>query len=257
MDNDRHEDEGLAAGDHRRLGQDLDLFAFDAEIGRGLPQWMPNGAAIRDALEDWARDTERRWGYQRVFTPHITNGRIFELSGHLPYFADDIYPPMATDDGDVYLRPMNCPFHMRVFAARNRSYRDLPLRFTEYGTVYRLEQSGELQGLLRVRGMTQNDAHIFCRLEDAKAEFFDVMRLHAHYYEHLGIEDFHMVLALRDPANVDKYHDDEAMWDTAERITREAMDESEIPYVEELGGAAHYGPKVDFVLGTAAGKEYA
>jgi threonyl-tRNA synthetase len=163
---------------------------------------------------------------------------------------------MSADDGDYYLRPMNCPHHMAVFSARPHSYRELPIRYAEYGTVYRYEQSGELHGLLRVRGLTQNDAHIFCRLDQARDEFLDAMRLHTYYYEVLGIEDYHMVLALRDPANRDKYHDDEQMWQTAERITREAMEESGIPYVEELGGAAHYGPKIDFVLTSVTGRQY-
>ena len=234
--------------DHRKLGERLDLFAFDPDVGKGLPLWLPKGTAVRDALEDWAKDTERRWGYQRVSTPHITRAGLFERSGHLPYFAEDMYPPMSADDGDYYLRPMNCPHHMAVYAARRHSYRELPIRLAEYGTVYRYERSGELHGLLRVRGLTQNDAHIFCRLDQARNEFLEVMRLHAYYYDTLGIGDYHMVLALRDPHNLDKYHDDEEMWQTAERITREAMEESGIPYVEEIGSAAHYGPKVDFVL---------
>lgn len=242
--------------DHRVLGEKLDMFAFDPDVGRGLPLWLPNGTAVRDALEDWAKETERSWGYQRVSTPHITRAGLYERSGHLPYFTEDMYPPMSTDDGDYYLRPMNCPHHMAVYASRPHSYRDLPIRFAEYGTVYRYERSGELHGMLRVRGLTQNDAHIFCRLDQARAEFLDVMRLHAYYYDMLGIEDYHMVLALRDPENRAKYHDDEDMWHTAERITREAMEESGIPYVEERGGAAHYGPKVDFVLTTVTGRQY-
>jgi threonyl-tRNA synthetase len=242
--------------DHRRIGEKLDLFAIDPNVGKGLPLWLPKGTAVRDALEDWAKATERRWGYQRIATPHISRAELYEVSGHLPYFTDDMYPPMSTDDGDYYLRPMNCPHHMAVFAARPHSYRDLPIRFAEYGTVYRYERSGELHGLLRVRGLTQNDAHIFCRLDQARDEFVAAMRLHAYYYDMLGIEDYHMVLALRDPANTEKYHDDEVMWDTAERITREAMEESGIPYLEERGGAAHYGPKIDFVLTSVTGRRY-
>jgi threonyl-tRNA synthetase len=242
--------------DHRKLGEQLDLFAIDPNVGKGLPLWLPKGTAVRDALEDWAKETERRWGYQRVSTPHITRAGLYKVSGHLPYFTDGMYPAMSAADGDYYLRPMNCPHHMAVFAARPHSYRELPIRYAEYGTVYRYEQSGELHGLLRVRGLTQNDAHIFCRLDQAREEFLDAIRLHTYYYEVLGIEDYHMVLALRDPANRDKYHDDEQMWQTAERITREAMEESGIPYVEELGGAAHYGPKIDFVLTSVTGRQY-
>ncbi len=242
--------------DHRRLGEQLDLFAFDPAVGRGLPLWLPHGTAIREALEEWAKDVERRWGYVRVATPHITRAELYETSGHLPYFADDLYPPMDVDGDAYYLRPMNCPHHIAVYRARPHSYRDLPLRLAEYGAVYRYERSGELHGLLRVRGMTQNDAHVFCRLEEAAEEFLTVMRLHAHVYEKLGIDDFHMLLALRDPANTAKYHGDDAMWAAAERITREAMDASGIPYEEDVGGAAHYGPKVDFVLRSATGLDY-
>ncbi len=248
--------EQAKARDHRRLGEQLDLFAFDPAVGRGLPLWLPHGTAIREALEDWAKDVERRWGYVRVATPHITRAELYETSGHLPYFADGLYPPMDVDGDAYYLRPMNCPHHIAVYRARPHSYRDLPLRFAEYGAVYRYERSGELHGLLRVRGMTQNDAHVFCRMDDAAEEFLTVMRLHAHVYEKLGIEDYHMVLALRDPANVAKYHGDDEMWATAERITREAMEASGIPYEEDVGGAAHYGPKVDFVLRSATGLEY-
>ncbi len=243
--------------DHRRLGEQLDLFAFDPAVGRGLPLWLPNGTAVRDALEDWMKDVERQWGYVRVATPHVTRAELYETSGHLPYFTEDLYPPMDVDGDAYYLRPMNCPHHIAVYRARPHSYRDLPLRLAEYGAVYRYERSGELHGLLRVRGMTQNDAHVFCRTSQALDEFLDVMRLHAHVYDKLGIDDYHMVLALRDPANVAKYHGDDGMWATAERITREAMEASGIDYVEEIGGAAHYGPKVDFVLRSATGLEYA
>ncbi len=242
--------------DHRRLGEQLDLFAFDPAVGRGLPLWLPRGTAIREALEEWAKEVERRWGYVRVATPHITRAELYETSGHLPYFAEDLYPPMEVDGDTYYLRPMNCPHHVAVYRARPHSYRDLPLRLAEYGAVYRYERSGELHGLLRVRGMTQNDAHVFCRMADASAEFLAVMRLHAHVYDKLGIDDYHMVLALRDPANTAKYHGDDEMWAVAERITREAMEASSIPYEEDVGGAAHYGPKVDFVLRSATGLEY-
>ena len=242
--------------DHRKLGDQLDLFAFDSDVGRGLPLWLPKGTAIREALEEWANETERRWGYQRISTPHITKAGLFERSGHLPYFSEDMFPPMSAEEGDYYVRPMNCPHHMAVYAARPHSYRELPIRFAEYGTVYRFERSGELHGLLRARGMTQNDAHIFCRLDQARGEFLEVMRLHAYYYSLLGIDDYHMFLALRDPNNLGKYHDDDEMWATAERITREAIEESGIPFIEDVGGAAHYGPKVDFILRSVTGREY-
>ena len=249
--------EEAARRDHRRIGEDLDLFAFSPEIGRGLPLWLPNGTIIRDELEGWARAVERRLGYHRVVTPHITKEDLYYLSGHLPYYADDLYAPIEIEGENYYLKPMNCPHHHMVFKARPKSYRDLPYKIAEYGTVYRYERSGQLHGLMRARGFTQNDAHVYCTVEQAKAQFLEVMRMHDDYYRRLGITDFYMVLALRDPANTEKYHGDEQMWLDAERITREAMDESGIPYVEEIGGAAHYGPKVDFIIKAVTGKEFA
>jgi threonyl-tRNA synthetase len=243
--------------DHRRIGEDLELFTFSTEIGKGLPLWLPNGTVIRDELEEWARKTERKLNYQRVVTPHITREDLYYLSGHLPYYTDDLYAPIDIEGEQYYLRPMNCPHHHMVYRSRPRSYRELPYKIAEYGTVYRFERSGQLHGLMRVRGFTQNDAHIYCTYEQAKREFVEVMHLHDMYYRALGIEDFYMVLALRDPENTKKYHGDDAMWTEAERITREAMDESGIPYVEEIGGAAHYGPKVDFMIRSVTGKEFA
>lgn len=249
--------EEAAKRDHRRIGEDLDLFDFSKEIGKGLPLWLPNGTVIRDELEAWSRETERRLRYQRVVTPHITREDLYYLSGHLPYYAEDLYAPIEIEGDNYYLKPMNCPHHHMVFRARPHSYRDLPFKIAEYGTVYRFERSGQLHGMMRTRGFTQNDAHIYCTTEQAKDQFLEVMRMHDTYYRALGITDFYMVLALRDPANTTKYHDDEQMWTDAERITREAMEESNIPYVEEIGGAAHYGPKVDFMIRTVTGKEYA
>jgi threonyl-tRNA synthetase len=249
--------EEAAKRDHRRIGEDLDLFTFSKEIGKGLPLWLPNGTIIRDELEQWARQSERALGYKRVVTPHITQEDLYYLSGHLPYYAEDLYAPIDIEGEKYYLKPMNCPHHHMVYKARQHSYRDLPYKIAEYGTVYRFERSGQLHGIMRTRGFTQNDAHIYCTHDQAKDQFLEVMRMHDEYYRALGIEDFYMVLALRDPANADKYHDDDEMWATAERITREAMDESNIPYVEEPGGAAHYGPKVDFIIRSVTGKEFA
>ena len=251
------EREAARERDHRRIGEDLRLWTFADDVGRGLPLWMPAGTVIRDELENWARETEGRLGYQRVATPHITKSALYYTSGHLPYYEDDLYAPIDIDGEEYYLKPMNCPHHHMIFAAQPRSYRELPLRITEYGTVYRYEKSGELFGLMRARGFTQNDAHIYCRKEQAADEFMSVMRLHAFYYEQLGIADFHMVLALRDPKNVVKYHGDDEMWEEAESLTRQAMENSEIPYVVEIGGAAHYGPKVDFMIRSATGKAFA
>lgn len=249
--------EEAAKRDHRRIGEDLDLFTFSNEVGKGLPLWMPNGTVIQDELEDWARQTERRLGYQRVSTPHLTKDALYYMSGHLPYYADDLYSPIEIEGENYYLRPMNCPHHHMVYRARPHSYRDLPFKIAEYGTVYRYERSGQLYGIMRARGFTQNDAHIYCTLDQAKDQFLEVMRMHDEYYRTLGISDFYMVLALRDPKNTTKYHGDEQMWLDAERITREAMEESDIPFVEDIGGAAHYGPKVDFMFRTVTGKPYA
>jgi threonyl-tRNA synthetase len=192
-----------------------------------------------------------------VVTPQITKDVLYYLSGHLPYYTDDLYSPMEIEGETYYLRPMNCPHHHMVYKARPHSYRQLPFKIAEYGTVYRFERSGQLHGLMRTRGFTQNDAHIYCTADQAKDQFLEVMQMHDDYYRALGITDFYMVLALRDPDNKDKYHDDEEMWQQAERITREAMEESNIPYVEEIGGAAHYGPKVDFIIRAVTGKEFA
>ncbi|WP_405889719.1 threonine--tRNA ligase [Streptomyces sp. NBC_00133] len=252
-----HRLEEAARRDHRRIGEDLDLFAFSEEVGKGLPLWLPNGTVIREELEGWARQTERALRYQRVATPHLSKDALYYLSGHLPYYTDDLYAPIEIEGEKYYLRPMNCPHHHMVYRARPRSYRELPFKIAEYGTVYRFERSGQLYGIMRARGFTQNDAHIYCTLDQAKDQFLEVMRMHADYYRTLGITDFYMVLAVRDPANTSKYHDDEQMWQDAERITREAMEESGIPYVEDPGGAAHYGPKVDFMFKTVTGKPYA
>lgn len=249
--------EEAAKRDHRRIGEHLDLFAFSNEVGKGLPLWLPNGTIIRDELEGWARESERAYGYQRVVTPQLAKDDLYYLSGHLPYYAEDLYSPIDIEGETYYLRPMNCPHHHMVYQSRPKSYRELPYRIAEYGTVYRFERSGQLFGLMRTRGFTQNDAHIYCTFDQAREEFLTVMKMHEEYYTALGIEDFHMVLALRDPAKTDKYHDDEEMWRRAEEITRGAMDDSGIPYVEDIGGAAHYGPKVDFMIRTVGGKEYA
>ena len=244
-----------AARDHRKIGQDQKIFFNAPEVGLGLPLWLPNGTIVRDELERLAREVEHREGYERVVTPVITKGELYERSGHLPHYEDDMYPPISIEQDDYYLRPMNCPHHHMVFQELTPSYRDLPLRLAEYGSVFRKEASGQLHGLMRVRGFTQNDAHIYATADQAVDEFRKAMDLHREYYELLGINDFHMVLALRDPSS-NKYHKDEAMWERAEAITREAIVTSGIPYEIEVGGAAHYGPKVDFVIRSASGKSF-
>ena len=243
--------------DHRRIGEELDLFAFDPNIGKGLPLWLPAGTVVRDELEGWAREIERSQGYKRVVTPHLAKEDLYYLSGHLPYYTEDLYSPIEIEGERYYLRPMNCPHHHTIFSARPRSYRELPLKLAEYGTVYRFERSGQLYGLMRAGGFTQNDAHIYCRKDQAEDMFLEVMKLHEFYYTKLGLTDFHMLLALRDPENTKKYHQDEEMWQEAEAITRRAMERSQIPYVLDIGGAAHYGPKVDFIVRAVSGKEFA
>src|SRR5215470_5372699 len=243
--------------DHRRIGEHLHLFTFSREVGRGLPLWLPKGTILREELEKWAKETERKWGYERVVTPHISRSELYYISGHLPYYKEDLYPPLVIENEEYYLKPMNCPHHHMLYKSRPHSYRELPIRYAEYGTVYRYEASGQMHGLMRVRGFTQNDAHIYCTSESAKDEFVAVMRLHQYYYDTLGLRDYHMVLALRDPKNNAKYHGDEAMWQEAERLSRGAMEESGIPYVDEIGAAAHYGPKADFVIRSVTGKEFA
>jgi len=256
--------------DHRKLGAEFDIFHIDDEVGKGLPLWLPNGTVLREQLEKLAYEMEFHDGYQRVATPHITRENLFYTSGHLPYYEDDMYPPMVLEETQTdpsgeeqvlrekyYLKPMNCPHHHKVFAARPRSYRDLPLRFSEYGTVYRFERSGALQGLTRVRGMTMNDAHIYCTPEQAKAEFIKVMELHKRFYEIFEFENYYMRVSLRDPEDPrGKYVDNPAAWDHSEQLIREAMDEIDLPYVVRHGDAAFYGPKVDIQFQTVTDREF-
>lgn len=245
--------------DHRKLGQELELFTISEKVGQGLVLWMPKGNVIKDQIENWAKKTEEEWGYKRVTTPNITKSGLYHTSGHLPYYKDDMYPPMKLDDSEeeYFLKPMNCPHHHMIFDATQHSYRDLPLRLAEYGTCYRYESSGELFGLMRVRGFAQNDSHIYCTEEQAVEEFVKVMKLHEYYYKTLGITDYHLELALRDPNNTKKYHGNEEMWVKAEKLMREAVKQVDIPMVEEIGSAAFYGPKIDFIIHSKIGREFA
>lgn len=244
--------------DHRKLGQDLEFFTFSDEVGQGLPLWLPKGTIVREEIEKWAKDTERKWGYQRVSTPHITKKDLYEISGHLPYYADDLYAPIKIEEEEYYLKPMNCPHTHMIFKSKIRSYRELPLRLAEYGQVYRFERSGSLHGLMRTRGFCQNDAHIYVKPEDAVEEFVKVLEMHKYYYDSLGIKDWWGVFGVRDPQNLrSKYHGDDKMWEEAERLTKEALDKAGVKYVVEEGGAAHYGPKLDIYIRSAIGKEYA
>ena len=242
--------------DHRKLGEELDLFTFDESIGKGLPIWLPKGNIIKESLEDWAKETERAWGYQRITTPIITKENLFITSGHLPLYKDSMYAPLQIEEENYYIKPMNCPFHHRAFAARPKSYRDLPVRYAEYGWCHRYEDSGSLFGLMRVRGMQMNDAHIYIQKEHAVEEFVKVIQLHEYYYKTLGIKNYEMELALRDPNNMGKYHGDEADWKDAEEMTIEAMEKSGVPYKIVHEGAAFYGPKMDFQIYSSIGRSF-
>ncbi len=243
--------------DHRKLGQDLDIFTFTDDVGQGLPLWLPNGTVVREELERLAKEQERQEGYVRVATPHITKDKLYFRSGHLPYYRDDMYAPILIEDEEYFLKPMNCPHHHQIFLARPRSYRDLPLRLAEYGQVYRFEMSGALSGLMRTRGFCQNDAHIYCREDQAKDEFLKVMRLHARYYDMMGITDYYMRFSKPDLSKLDKYVNEPEKWLAAMDIIQQAMDESGLPYVAVEGEAAFYGPKIDFMIRSVVGTEYA
>ena len=240
--------------DHRKLNVDQHYFVIDEEVGKGLPLWLPNGTVIREELEKLAKEQEFLDGYERVSTPHITRENLYHTSGHLPYYAESMFPPMEVDGEKMFLKPMNCPHHHLIYRAQPRSYRDLPLRFAEYGTCYRYEQSGELAGLLRVRGLTMNDAHIYCTADQVKEEFIRVIQLHLRYYELFGLENFWMRLSLAESDGA-KYVDQPEVWNQAETLVIEAMDEVGIPYESVRGEAAFYGPKIDFQVSNVIGRE--
>jgi threonyl-tRNA synthetase len=240
--------------DHKKLGRELRLFAIDEKVGKGLPLWLPRGATVRRLLEEYILDAERRGGYQHVYTPHIASVELYRTSGHLTSFRDSMYPAFGVEDEEYILRPMNCPHHIRVFQQEPHSYRELPVRIGELGTVYRYEKSGELSGLLRVRGFTINDAHIFCTPEQVKDEFIAATQLILDLYRTLKIEDFTFRLSRRD--DDPKYMGDEALWEEAEGDIREALTEVGQPFVEAPGEAAFYGPKLDVQIRDALGREF-
>ena len=254
--------------DHKKLGRELDLYVIDEDVGPGLVLWLPKGTVIREELEKLAKELEFEAGYERIATPPIARTALYHRSGHLPYYAEHMYPFMElqepSEDGerrvrDEYaLRPMNCPHHHRVFAARPRSYRDLPLRLAEYGAVFRYEDHGALSGLLRVRGMTMNDAHIYCTEDQIKEEFIAVLRMHERVYEILGLDQYYMRFSTWDPSTDKgkaKYVDDPEAWEKTQRLVREAMEETGVQYVEGKGEAAFYGPKIDVQFRTVTGRE--
>src|SRR3989339_92070 len=242
--------------DHRELGKKLELFTFDEEIGKGLPIWLPKGNIIKEELENWAKETEKEWGYQRVTTPIITKENLFYTSGHLPLYKESMYAPICIEEENYYIKPMNCPFHHKVFSALPRSYKELPLKLAEYGWCHRYEDSGSLFGLMRVRGMQMNDAHIYVTPEQAVEEFVNVIKLHEYYYKVLGIEKYEMELALRNPEKLDKYHGEESDWKLAEEMTIKAMEMSGVPYKVVNDGAAFYGPKMDFQIFSSIGRSF-
>ncbi len=241
--------------DHRRLGRELGLFAGHELIGAGLPLWLPKGATVRRLLEEFITGLERQAGYQHVYTPHLAKRELYEISGHWDHFQDDMFPPMDLEHEQMVLRPMNCPHHILIYKNDHHSYRDLPVKIAELGTMYRYERSGVVGGLSRVRAMTLNDAHIFCAPEQVKAEFSNVMRMVEEAYEHLGITEYSYRLSLRDPENKEKYAPGDEMWDTAEQTLREAMDELSLPYTVAPGEAAFYGPKLDIQFSDLLGRE--
>ena len=241
--------------DHRRLGKELELFTVNEDVGAGLPLWLPKGATIRRLLEEYILDLERKEGYEHVYTPDLAKVDLYIRSGHWAHYHEDMFPPMELETERMVLRPMNCPHHILIYESKPRSYRDLPVKIAELGTMYRYERSGVLSGLSRVRCMTLNDAHIFCTPEQIKEEFSKVMRLVERAYAGLGISNYSFRLSLRDPANKEKYVDNDAMWELGERELREAMDALGLKYRAAIGEAAFYGPKIDIQLADVMGHE--
>lgn len=241
--------------DHRKLGKQLGIFTLSQQVGQGLPLWLPNGAKIRRTIERYIVDLEERLGYDHVYTPHLASVELYKISGHWDHYQEDMYPTMKMDNEELVLRPMNCPHHMMIYRNELRSYRDLPLRIAELGMMHRHEMSGALAGLQRVRAMTLNDAHIFCRPEQLKSEFKRVVELVQHVYRDFGIEDYYFRLSYRDPADKKKYIQNDAMWEKAQAMLKETMDEMNVEYVEAEGEAAFYGPKLDVQVRTALGKD--
>ncbi|MCI2847198.1 threonine--tRNA ligase [Staphylococcus hominis] len=242
--------------DHRRIGKDLKLFTNNQLVGAGLPLWLPNGATIRREIERYIVDKEVSMGYDHVYTPVLANVELYKTSGHWDHYRDDMFPPMKLDETEeMVLRPMNCPHHMMVYNNKPHSYRELPIRIAELGTMHRYEASGAVSGLQRVRGMTLNDSHIFVRPDQIKDEFKRVVHMIQDVYEDFGFEDYTFRLSYRDPEDKEKYMDDDDMWNKAESMLKEAVDEMGLPYVEAIGEAAFYGPKLDVQVKTAMGKE--
>lgn len=244
--------------DHRKLGKELGLFTFSQKVGQGLPLWLPNGTALRERLENFLKRAQKKAGYEQVITPHIGNKDLYVCSGHYEKYGEDSFQPIRTPDPneEFYLKPMNCPHHCEIFKASPKSYKDLPTRYAEFGTVYRYEQSGELHGLTRVRGFTQDDAHIFCTQEQVKQEFKNVIDIVLYVLKTLEFTNFKAQISLRDPENKTKYIGSDENWAKAEQAIMEAAEEKDLNTVVEYGEAAFYGPKLDFMVKDAIGREW-
>jgi threonyl-tRNA synthetase len=244
--------------DHRKIGKEMELFMFSERVGKGLPIWLPKGTALRLRLEDMLKKIQKRYGYQQVITPHIGGKNLYVTSGHWAHYGKDSFRPITTpEEGEEYLlKPMNCPHHCEIFASKPRSYKDLPLRLAEFGTVYRYEQSGELHGLTRVRSFTQDDAHLFCRPDQVKQEFIRVMEIIQIIFGALDFDNYEAQISLRDPNNKEKYIGSDEVWEQAERAIIEACEEKGLSTRTELGEAAFYGPKLDFMVKDALGRRW-
>ena len=244
--------------DHRKIGKEMELFMFSDRVGKGLPIWLPKGTALRLRLEDMLKKIQKRYGYQQVITPHIGGKNLYVTSGHWDHYGKDSFQPIHTpEEGEEYLlKPMNCPHHCEIFASKPRSYKDLPLRLAEFGTVYRYEQSGELHGLTRVRSFTQDDAHLYCRPDQVKEEFIRVMEIIQIIFGALDFNNFEAQISLRDPNNKEKYIGSDEVWEAAEKAIIEACEEKGLKTRTELGEAAFYGPKLDFMVKDALGRRW-
>ncbi len=243
--------------DHRKLGKELSIFTFDDEIGAGLPLWLPNGTAMIEELETLAKQTEKKAMYSQVRTPHLTKGSLYEKSGHLKHYKESMYPAMDIDGTEYYVKPMNCPHHHKIYSSSPKSYRDLPVRLSEYGTCYRYEKSGQLFGLMRVRSLQMNDAHIYCTEEQFKSEFLNVCNMYLYYFKIFNIKKYSMRLSLHSKAGLgEKYVDNPKLWATTENWVRQVLTDGGFDFIEVEGEAAFYGPKIDVQVWSAIGKEF-
>lgn len=246
--------------DHKKLGKELDIYHIDDMIGKGLPLWLPNGTVIRDEIEKFAKEKEFQYGYKRVATPHLAKSKLYETSGHLSHYKESMFPAMRVNEDDsseeeYYLKPMNCPHHHLIFNCRLRSYRDLPLRLAEYGTQYRYEQSGELSGLIRVRCMTLNDAHLYCTREQVGQEIHSILKMYKEFYSTFKLKDFKFRLSLKGTENAEKFAGEDSVWQEASELLATSMDDLGIPYYRAEGEAAFYGPKIDVQFRNLMGRE--